>query len=102
MKLYTLLALLFCSSTAQAKLNVFTTIPDLQAVVSEIGGDFVSVDAVAKGTQDPHFIEAKPSFMVKANRADLVVAVGLELEIGWLPSIVQGARNPKIKGSPPG
>jgi zinc/manganese transport system substrate-binding protein len=56
----------------------------------------VSVESIAKGTQDPHYIEAKPSFMVKASRADLMISVGLDLEIGWLPSILQGARNPKI------
>jgi zinc/manganese transport system substrate-binding protein len=81
---------------AHAELKVVTTIPDLRAIVAEVGGEAVSVESVAKGTQDPHFIEAKPSFMVKASRADLVVAVGLDLEVGWLPSILQGARNPGV------
>ena len=84
------------ASAAQAKLNVITTIPDLAVVVSEIGGDSVSVQSLSKGTQDPHFIEAKPSYMVKVSHADLVVSLGLELEIGWLPPILQGARNPKV------
>ena len=87
---------------AQAKLNVVATIPDLAGVVSEVGGDAVSVDAIAKGTQDPHFIEAKPSFMMKVSKADLVVAVGLELEVGWLPTLIQGARNPKVKAGEKG
>lgn len=84
------------SSTAQAKLNVLTTVPDLRTIVAEIGGDKVDVSSIAKGTQDPHYVEAKPSYMSKASRADLVVAVGLELEIGYLPPILQGARNPKV------
>ena len=88
--------MLSLASRAEAKLNVVTTTPDLAVIVSEVGGDNVSVQSLAKGTQDPHFLEAKPSFMVKVNRADLVVSTGLELEIGWLPPILQGARNPKV------
>jgi zinc/manganese transport system substrate-binding protein len=84
-------------SNAQAKLRVLTTVPDLRTLASEIGGDFADVESIAKGTQDPHYIEAKPSFMVKASRADLVLSIGLDLEIGWLPSILQGSRNPKIQ-----
>lgn len=91
-----LLIILSFAGTAEAKLNVVTTIPDLAAIVSEIGGDNVSVQSLSKGTQDPHFIEAKPSYMVKVNQTDLVVSLGLELEIGWLPPILQGARNPKV------
>ena len=91
-----LVAVLALSSYAGSKLNIVTTTPDLAAIVSEVGGDHVSVQSLAKGTQDPHFLEAKPSFMVKVNRADLVVSTGLELEVGWLPPILQGARNPKV------
>ncbi len=86
----------FSVSNLWAKLRVVTTVPDLQAIAQEVGGPFVDVDCIAKGTQDPHFIEAKPSFMLKSNRADLLISIGLDLEIGWLPSIIQGARNPKI------
>lgn len=86
----------FTGGVAEAKLNVVTTIPDLAAVVSEVGGEYVLVQSISKGTQDPHFIEAKPSYMVKVNHADLVVSMGLELEIGWLPPILNGARNPKV------
>lgn len=95
MKFLTLLFLF--PAFAQAKLNVVTTITDLGAIAREVGGDAVSVDSIAKGTQDPHFIEAKPSYMVKVSKADLLVAVGLELEVGWVPSLIQGARNPKVK-----
>lgn len=81
MKKYLLLSTLIFSSisVAQAKLAVVTTTPDLASIVSEIGGDDVKVSSVAKGTQDPHYIEAKPSYMLNVSRADLVVSVGLEL-----------------------
>ncbi len=91
-----ILLLFFISLTAQAKLAVVTTTTDLKALVSEVGGEWITVDAIAKGTQDPHFIEAKPSYMTKTSHADLVVSIGLDLEVGWLPSILRGARNPKI------
>ncbi len=81
---------------AQAKLSVIAATPDIAALVAEIGGSEVTVDTIAKGTQDPHYIEAKPSYMTKMSHADLVVAVGLDLEVGWMPSILRGARNPKI------
>lgn len=97
MKLFIFTTLVFFSSPLSfAKLNVVTTITDLRAVAEEVGGEFISVESIAKGTQDPHFIEAKPSFMVKVSRADLLVSVGLDLEVGWLPSLIHGARNPKI------
>ncbi len=86
----------FAASSASAKLNVVTTITDLRAITAEVGGEFVNVESIAKGTQDPHFIEAKPSFMVKMAQADLVIAIGLELEVGWLPSVMRGSRNTKI------
>lgn len=82
--------------SAHAKLNVVTTTKDLRAITAEVGKDLISVESIAKGTQDPHYIEAKPSFMVKLSRADLLISIGLDLEIGWLPNIVQGARNPRI------
>ncbi|MGZ3685616.1 MAG: metal ABC transporter substrate-binding protein, partial [Bdellovibrionota bacterium] len=97
------LALLFLfPALAQAKLNVVTTITDLATITREVGGDQVNVDSIAKGTQDPHFIEAKPSYMVKVSKADLLIAVGLELEVGWVPSLIQGARNPKVKSGEKG
>ncbi len=89
--------LLTSAQTAHAELSVLTTVSDLNALVQEIGGAEVKSESFCKGSQDPHFLEPKPSFMVKANRADLVVAIGLGLEVGWLPSILQGARNPKIQ-----
>ncbi len=81
---------------AATPIHVVTTITDLKALVDEVGGSLVKVESLSKGSQDPHYIEAKPSFMVKVSQADLVLAVGLDLEVGWLPSILQGARNPKV------
>src|SRR3954464_450002 len=79
------------------KLNVVTSTTDLAALAQEVGGDRVSVDAIAKGYQDPHFVEAKPSFLLKLRRADLLITVGLELEIGWLAPLVTQSGNPKIQ-----
>jgi zinc/manganese transport system substrate-binding protein len=101
LKNFKLISILFVASAlapglAQAQLSVLTTTTDLGYIVKQVGGDQVKVVSIAKGTQDPHYIEAKPSYMLKASRADLIVAVGLDLEIGYLPPIIRGARNPKI------
>lgn len=88
--------LTFISLTTLAKPRVIATTADVYAVVKAIAGDDVELDTIAKGTQDPHFIETKPSYMVKLSRADVVVANGLALESGWLPSLIRGARNPKL------
>ncbi len=85
------------SSGAFAAINVVTSTEDLAAIVKEVGGDKVSVESLAKGYQDPHFVEAKPSFILKLNKADLLVAVGRELEIGWLPPLITQSRNAKIQ-----
>jgi zinc/manganese transport system substrate-binding protein len=82
---------------AQSKLNVITTTEDLAAIAREVGGDRVTVEAIARGYQDPHFVEAKPSFILKLQKADLLIVVGRELEIGWLPPLVQQSRNGKIQ-----
>ena len=85
-----------------AALKVVTTTADLAALTQEVGGDKVQVDALAKGYQDPHFVEPKPSFILLVNRADLLVFVGRELEIGWLPPLINSARNPKIQAGAAG
>jgi zinc/manganese transport system substrate-binding protein len=84
-------------ATAQGKLNVMTTTEDLAAIAREVGGDKVNVESIARGYQDPHFVEAKPSFILKLQKADLLIAVGRELEIGWLPPLMQQSRNNKIQ-----
>ena len=91
------LAMLFAAHPAAAAVKVVTTTQDLAAIVQAVGGSDVSVSSIARGDLDPHFVDAKPSFMVKLASADLVVAVGLELEIGWLPSLLTGSRNPKVQ-----
>jgi zinc/manganese transport system substrate-binding protein len=80
-----------------APLKVVTTTQDLESIVREVGGDKVQVEALAKGYQDPHFVEAKPSFVLKLHSADLLVAVGRELETAWLRSLITQARNSKIQ-----
>jgi len=87
---------------AQAKLNIVVTTPDLAAIAKEVGGDKVEITTLARPTEDPHFVDAKPSFVVKLNRADALVEGGAELEIGWLPPLLAGARNDKIQSGQPG
>lgn len=87
---------------AHAKLNVVATTPDLGALAREIGGDKVDVTTLARPTEDAHFVDAKPSFIVKLNRADALVEGGAELETGWLPPLLDGARNPKLAPGAPG
>jgi len=82
---------------AEAALNVVTTTTDLASIVSEIGGDKVTVESLARGYQDPHFVEAKPSFVLKLHQADLLVLVGRDLEIGWLPALITQSRNARIQ-----
>jgi ABC-type Zn uptake system ZnuABC Zn-binding protein ZnuA len=82
---------------AQSKLNVMATTEDLAAIAREVGGDRITIDSIARGYQDPHFVEAKPSFILKLQRADLLIVVGRELEIGWLPPLIQQSRNAKIQ-----
>ena len=81
---------------AADKLAVVATTEDLASLTREVGGDRVDVTAIAKGYQDPHFVEPKPSFLLKLRSADLLVAVGRELEIAWLPQLVTGSHNPKL------
>lgn len=81
---------------ASDKIKVVTTLPDLADITRQVGGDKVDVFAIAKGYQDPHFVDAKPSFALKLNQADVFVQVGLDLEVGWVPPLLEAARNPKI------
>src|SRR5690242_1071512 len=93
-----LLALLVSPQLAAAKkLNVVTSTTDLAAFAQEVGGDKINVDSIAKGYQDPHFVEAKPSFLLKLRRADLLIVVGLDLEIGWLPPLINQSGNAKVQ-----
>ncbi|MBI4326278.1 MAG: zinc ABC transporter substrate-binding protein [Chloroflexi bacterium] len=87
---------------AQARLNVVATIPDFGAIAEAIGGDKVKVTSIARGTEDAHFVDARPSFIRLLNQADVLIEGGAELEIGWLPPLVTGARNGKILSDAPG
>jgi zinc/manganese transport system substrate-binding protein len=84
------------------KLNVVTTTPDLGALAREIGGDAVDVKTLAKPSEDPHFVDAKPSHIVTLNRADVLIEGGAELEIGWLPPLLESARNDRLAPGAPG
>src|SRR3989475_10520468 len=93
-----LLCSFFLPIVAEAKkLNVVTATTDMAALTQEVGGDKVNVESIARGYQDPHFVEAKPSFLLKLRQADLLVVVGLQLEIGWLPPLVTQSGNPRIQ-----
>jgi zinc/manganese transport system substrate-binding protein len=84
------------TAAAHAKLNVVTTLPDLAAIAAEVGGDRIQLTSLARPTEDVHFVDAKPSFIRVLNRADVLIEGGAELELGWLPPLVENARNAKI------
>ena len=84
-------------ATVRADVNVVTTTEDLAALTREVGGDRIKVEAIARGYQDPHYVEPKPSLILKLHRADLLVLVGRELERAWLPALIQQSRNRKIQ-----
>jgi zinc/manganese transport system substrate-binding protein len=83
-------------------LNVFATVPEWGALVTELGGDKVSFYTATNALQDPHHVEAKPSLIARARNADLLVATGAELEIGWVPLVLQQAGNPRVRPGQPG
>src|SRR5262245_43628515 len=89
--------LMALARSAAALPNVVATTEDLAAIVREVGGDKVKVEAIARGYQDPHFVEAKPTSILTLHPADLLVVVGRALEIGWLPPLITQSRNAKIQ-----
>ena len=93
---------LLAASHASAALRVVATTPEYGAIAAAIGGDPSRVVTLAKPTEDPHFVDAKPSHIVTLNRADVLIEGGAELEAGWLPPLLDGARNPKIAAGTPG
>jgi zinc/manganese transport system substrate-binding protein len=95
-------ALIALATTVEAKLNVVATTPDIGAIANEIGGDKINLTTMARPTEDPHFVDAKPSFIVRLNRADVLIHGGADLEVGWLPKLVEQARNAKIVGAAKG
>ncbi|HSS78482.1 MAG TPA: zinc ABC transporter substrate-binding protein, partial [Thermoanaerobaculia bacterium] len=89
-------------SAVEAKLRVVSSLQDFAAIAQSIGGDRIETLALAKGYQDPHFVDAKPSFVLQLSRADLLIVAGLELEIGYLPPLIDQSRNDKIHPGNPG
>jgi zinc/manganese transport system substrate-binding protein len=99
---FALAALASFSSAAEAKLRVVSSLQDFASIAQAVGGDRVEATSLAKGYQDPHFVDAKPSFVLQLSRADLLIAAGLELEIGYLPPLIDQSRNDKIHPGNPG
>ncbi len=97
-----IVALFAFTLLVQAKLTVVATTADLGSIAREIGGDRVEITTLAKPTEDPHFVDPKPSFIIKLNRADALLEGGAELEIGWLTPLLEGARNRKLALGQPG
>ena len=93
---------LAAATVAHAKLNIVASTPDIAAIAQQIGGSDVDITTLARPSEDAHFIDAKPSFIVKLNKADALLQGGAELEIGWLPTLVAGTRNAKIAPGAPG
>src|SRR5262252_2625963 len=94
--------LIAVGARAEAKLRVVASIETLADLSRQVGGDRVEVTSLSRGYQDPHFVEAKPSLVLQLNRADALVYVGLDLEVGWLPPLVQQSRNARIQPGQPG
>jgi ABC-type Zn uptake system ZnuABC Zn-binding protein ZnuA len=94
--LLSVVILLLAVAGAEARLNVVATTADLGALAREVGGDQIDLTVLARAKEDPHFVEAKPSLIVKLNRAQVLIEGGAELEAGWLPPLLAGARNAKI------
>src|SRR5205807_9970795 len=94
--------LLLLPLSAQAKLNVVATLPDSGSLAREIGGDKIDIVVLAKATEDPHFVDARPSFVLALRNASVPIDRGAALELGWLPPLLQHARNPKTEDGKPG
>jgi len=98
----TMVTALAMTGVAQAALRVAATVPNMGMLAREIGGEAVTVRVMAPPDRDAHYLEARPSMMAALRRADIVVAVGAELEIGWLPAAITGANNRRVQPGQPG
>lgn len=96
---YLMLGVLAASGSLRAEINVVASLPDFGSIAESIGGESVKVTTIARGSEDPHFVDARPSFVRVLNKADLLIEGGADLEVGWLPTLVTAARNAKIQGS---
>ena len=92
-KILLIFSTFICAAVAQAKLNVVATLPDFGALAREVGGDKIDIVVLAKATEDPHFVDARPSFVVSLRNADVLIDGGAELELGWLPPLLQIRRS---------
>ena len=101
-KITLVISTLVISSSAMAQVNIFACEPEWAALAKEIGGNNIKVKSATTGLQDPHHIQARPSLLARARRADMLVCTGAELEIGWLPVLLQKTGNPKIQSGQPG
>jgi zinc/manganese transport system substrate-binding protein len=101
-KLLVMIAALFSAGSLFAKVKVVSSLQDFASIAESVGGNRIEVYALAKGYQDPHFVDAKPSFILKLSNADLLIVAGLELEIGYLPPLIDQSRNDKIHPGSPG
>jgi zinc/manganese transport system substrate-binding protein len=97
-----LVVLVLAAAPALATVRIVTSLQDFASLAGAVGGQRVEVFSLAKGYQDPHFVEPKPSFILKLSRADLLIVAGLELEIGYLPPLIDQSRNEKIRQGGPG
>lgn len=95
MKWMTVVTMLFWTMTSIASIKVVTTLPDLADLTKQVGGDRVTVDYIVRGDQNPHFVELKPSYMMKLKSADIFFTIGMELEL-WAPQLVDGSRNSSL------
>ncbi len=104
MKFYKIILLLifFIANAIFSKTKVVTTLTVLEYITKEVGQDKVEVEALLPGDSDPHFADARPDYILKVNQADMLVYIGLDLEIGWLPKVIEQSRNPKIFLGQPG
>ncbi len=98
----TLFCMLVAANAAPARLNVVATTAEFGALAQAVGGELVTITVLAKPTEDPHFVDAKPSYLLKLNRADVLIEGGAELESGWLPPLLDGARNGRLAAGQPG
>ena len=95
--LLTLLSVVLRLPTAKAAVRVVTTLPDLAALAKELGGGAVTVTSLALPTQDAHWVDARPNLALELSKADMLLVAGLDLEGGWLPNLLTGARNPDVQ-----
>src|SRR5712692_6807652 len=102
MKAFFIVGLLLAALPAQAKLKIVATVGDLGATAREVGGREAEVIVLAKPTQDPHYVDAKPSLVLDLSRANLLLLMGLDLEIGWLPVLLTSSRNGSVQPGEPG